>query len=79
MTIENDLQISAYVHCGLCLDELPVGQSPQDYARHSVGLTRRGIQVWCVRHQCNVLHIDFEGNEHPANTTRMAATRIVEQ
>lgn len=69
MAIENDLQILSYMQCGRCLDELPDGESPQSYARKDVGFTRRGIQIWCVRHSCNIAHIDFEGVKHPANTT----------
>ena len=34
-----------------------------------VGFTPVGIQVWCNRHQCNVVHIDFEGRSLPNNTT----------
>jgi hypothetical protein len=66
----NVLQIEAYMHCGMCLKELPSGESPESYARLSVGWTRRGLQVWCVRHEVNVLHVDFEGQKHKANTTR---------
>ena len=25
-----------------------------------------GLQVWCKRHETNILHVDFEGNT-PAN------------
>ena len=67
--ISNELEIAAYLHCGKCLDELPEGESPQDYARTQAGWTPQGIQVWCNRHNCNVMHMDFEGNKHPANTS----------
>lgn len=69
MALKNDLQILNYMHCARCLDELPAGESPQSYGRKEVGFTLRGIQIWCVRHCCNVCHIDFEGSKHPANTT----------
>lgn len=72
MPLSNDLQIRAYMHCGLCLDNLPSGESPESFARFSVGWTDEGLQVWCSRHKCNVLHVDFEGRKHPANTTRRA-------
>lgn len=46
---------SAYMNCRQCLDELPKGQSPQDYKRLDVSITKDGkVQVWCVRHNCNV-------------------------
>ncbi|MEY9493800.1 hypothetical protein [Bradyrhizobium elkanii] len=65
-------EIGTFLHCGLCLHELPAGTSPRDYAALEVGWTPQGLQVWCQRHDCNVLHVDFEGQKHPANTTRRA-------
>ena len=65
-----------YVHCGLCLNEVQelagrLGKaSPRDYARLSFGWTKWGLQIWCNRHDCNVVHVDFEGVTHPADTTR---------
>lgn len=55
-----------FYHCAKCVTELPAGESPRDWARLSVGATAVGIQIWCVRHDCNVAHIDFEGYKHPA-------------
>ena len=43
--------------------------SPREYQKIQVGWTDHGIQVWCVRHDCNIVHLDFEGYTHPANTT----------
>ena len=65
----NKLNISAYIHCGKCLDELPDGLSPQEYRELDVGWTDKGLQIWCIRHDCNVVHIDFEGQAHPADVT----------
>lgn len=46
---------NAYMNCRQCLDELPEGQSPQEYKRLDVSITKDGkFQVWCVRHNCNV-------------------------
>lgn len=68
--IKNTLQIEAYFHCQKCIREAQIVRtSPRDYARLSVGYTPIGLQVWCNRHECNVLHVDFEGQKHPANTT----------
>lgn len=70
--LTNDNVIGAYVHCKLCLEELVeqrIRESPQEYARLEMGWTHQGLQVWCVRHDCNVVHIDFEGYRHPANTS----------
>ena len=68
--ISNELQIKMYMHCGLCLEEKPPHLSPQEFGSIEVGTTKQGFQIWCKRHNCNVMHIDFEGQIHPANTTR---------
>lgn len=70
MTIKNDLEITSYAHCARCLGELPKNETPESYARYAVGFTKIGLQVWCNRHDCNIIHIDFEGAKHPANMTR---------
>ena len=71
--IPNTLSIHAYMHCGHCLDEFKAGkakgESPASYARLSIGMTKLGFQVWCNRHNANVMHVDFEGQKHPANLT----------
>jgi hypothetical protein len=68
--ISNKKEIFSFLHCAVCLSEIPPGESPESFARYSVGFTPAGLQVWCVRHNCNIVHIDFEGQQHPANTTR---------
>jgi len=77
--IPNTNEIGMFLHCGLCVEEIKNGtagtDSPRDYARLEIGYTKPGIQVWCVRHNCNVVHIDFQGKSpFPANTGRKAAT-----
>jgi hypothetical protein len=67
--LPNTNEIEMYLHCGMCLRELPVGVSAQDWARLEVGWTKQGLQVWCVRHDANVMHVDFQGQRHPANLT----------
>ena len=49
--------IVQFWHCGKCLDERPKGVSPQEYGQLEIGLTPMGLQVWCKRHDVNVLHI----------------------
>jgi hypothetical protein len=68
--IGNTLEIKAYMHCGLCLSEKPDNVSAASFSRLDVGWTQWGLQVWCRRHECNVCNIDFEGQQHQANTTR---------
>jgi hypothetical protein len=70
--IGSNNEIESYFHCKLCLQEKPPGVSPEQYARLSIGFSPIGLQVWCVRHQCNVVHIDFEEQTHPANLDRSA-------
>lgn len=70
--LPNTLGIKLYMHCKLCIDELPAGIAPVTYARLSVGFTDEGLQIWCDRHSCNVAHIHFEGQSHPANMSREA-------
>lgn len=61
-------EITAYMHCVQCIAEKPGDISPRDWARLEMGWTPAGFQVWCTRHDLNVLHVDFEGQQHPANT-----------
>jgi hypothetical protein len=43
--------------------------SPRQWLRIEAGFTKQGVQVWCQRCEANVVHIDFEGAKHPANTS----------
>lgn len=54
-------KILTFLHCALCLEELPADTSPMEYAEMSVGFTVEGIQLWCNRHNANVVHLDFNG------------------
>ena len=59
--------INGYVICSQCQSEFESGTTDtgtiQEYSRLDVGFTDIGLQVWCRRHEINVCHIDFEGNE----------------
>jgi hypothetical protein len=57
--IENSLQIKANIYCAACLRERPDCITPQKWSRLDVGWTEHGLQVWCRRHDCNVLQIDL--------------------
>lgn len=73
MPIPNTNEIDTFFHCGNCLDDRDASeQSPRDWSSLEVGTTPVGIQVWCKRCECNIVHIDFEGHEHPANINRIA-------
>lgn len=73
MTIERDIpntnEIVSYMHCSKCIAEKPANVSPAEWSRTQAGWTELGLQVWCNRHNCNIVHIDFETVQHPANIT----------
>lgn len=69
---ESSKEISAFIHCKQCLEEVKAADwkfSPAEHARFEIGWSARGMQVWCRRHDINVIHVDFEGRRHPANVT----------
>ncbi len=59
-------EITSFFHCALCIEEMPDGTSPQEYSYTESGWTEKGFQVWCRRHNTNIIHMDFEGHKHPA-------------
>lgn len=72
--VPNDNRIGGFITCVQCVREAEAlrekGEhvSHKNYARVEVGFTREGLQVWCLRHDCNILHVDFQGQKHPAST-----------
>ncbi len=62
--------IIQYLHCSMCMRDIPDGVSPALYQRVNVGFTKIGMQVWCVRHGVNIIHVDFDGHKHRADMTR---------
>lgn len=62
--------IKLFFHCTQCIREMPAGTSPSDWDENAyeMGWTDKGFQVWCKRHERNVIHVDFEGRKHPADT-----------
>jgi hypothetical protein len=71
MDVRKNCHVYAFLHCGKCLEEWKAGegegQSPEEYSRLSAGFTAAGLQVYCFRHELNVLHVDFEGQRHPGD------------
>ena len=70
--ISNDNEITTFAHCANCMPMKPKHLSPRDWVDIEAGFTDIGVQVWCKRCECNIMHIDFEGQRHPANTERKA-------
>lgn len=59
--------IQLFFHCRQCLEELPPDKSPQEWSQTQAGWTKLGLQVWCNRHNCNVIHLDLQNFKLPAN------------
>lgn len=55
--------IIQFMHCRQCLATVPDGQSPREWARLECGWTQEGWQVWCVRHECQVVAFDLMGHQ----------------
>jgi len=71
--ISNTNKIQMYIHCGRCLNDFKKHKYPNksmaDISKFDIGWTKQGLQVWCQIHDCNIVHIDFQGIKHPANLT----------
>ena len=63
---KEECQIESFFHCKKCMDQLPDNESPMNYQNIQAGWTEQGLQVWCVRHDLKIIHIDFEGQMHAA-------------
>ena len=61
----NICKISTYLHCTLCLAELPPDLPPNEYQSIEVGMLAEGtgLQVWCKRHECNVFTVNLNGDK----------------
>ncbi|HSG88340.1 MAG TPA: hypothetical protein VLA56_03955 [Pseudomonadales bacterium] len=63
--------ITQPVVCVKCEAEVAAGRagamSLREYTALDVGFTARGFQVWCRRHDQNVVHIDFDGSRPQAD------------
>ena len=64
-------RITNHIVCSKCEIEFMKGEtggrSLQEYSMLDVGFTKIGLQVWCRRHNVNVVHIDFDGNRLEAD------------
>ena len=63
--------IKNQIVCAKCeaeyIAEKPINTSLQEYSLLDVGFTDVGLQVWCRRHNVNVVHVDFGGNKLKAD------------
>ena len=58
-----DNVIRQFMHCRNCIENLPKGISPRDWAEIECGWTPHGFQVWCKRCEKNIMHIDLKGQK----------------
>ena len=60
-------KIKEPIVCLKCSNEFLSGKtdskSLQEYSKIDVGFTKRGLQIWCQRHQLNICHINFDGKK----------------
>ena len=67
--------IEQNIICSKCETEFLLGstdsRSLQDYSRLDIGFTGIGVQVWCRRHDANVVHIDFADQKPTADFRRI--------
>ena len=63
--------IEQNIICSKCETEFLLGstdsRSLQNYSRLDIGFTSIGVQVWCRRHDANVVHINFAGQKPTAD------------
>lgn len=55
--------ITLFFHCKKCIASVPKGVAPREWAQLEAGWTPAGFQVWCKRHEENVVNIDFLGQK----------------
>lgn len=64
--------IAMYLHCAKCMDELPPGVSPREFARTQTGITSDvRLRVWCTRHDILVAELGLDSR----STERMKNAR----
>lgn len=56
-------EIKLFWHCAHCVREKPKHKSPQEWGSIEAGWTVRGFQVWCKRHDVNIMNVDLKGNK----------------
>jgi hypothetical protein len=62
MSDKHPNNIFTHLHCKKCCSEAPPGQSPAEWSRLTMGWTKRGVQLWCERHDVNVVELEFDIN-----------------
>ena len=64
-------QIKEPIVCVKCSEEFANGLSDaaslQNYSRLDIGFTKRGLQIFCRRHELNVCHLNFNNQKIDAD------------
>ena len=63
MTKKIENRIFSFYHCRKCLEEKGNYISALYYASFEFGATEKGFQLWCTRHEENVLALDLLGQK----------------
>lgn len=58
-----DNDIVQFFHCRSCINMRPDNMSPREWVAIEVGWTKKGLQVWCVRCEKNIINIDLLGQK----------------
>lgn len=69
--------VKLYWHCAMCMRTRPEGKSMEEWGEYQGGWTEIGFQFVCKRHRCNVMHIDFEGQQHPSDGSAQNIPKIL--
>lgn len=56
-------EIQTFFHCRSCVNMRPDNLSPREWVAIEVGWTVKGLQVWCVRCEKNIVSLDFLGQK----------------
>lgn len=60
----NKNEIDLFAHCRSCYEEKPKHKSMREYSSVEAGKTKRGIQIWCKRHDKEIFHYLIDWGEH---------------
>ena len=59
--------IENQIVCNKCVEELSNESNPEinlkNYSKFEVGFTSSGLQIWCIRHNINICHVNFGGKK----------------
>ena len=63
--------IENHIVCNKCVEELSNEANPEinlkSYSKFEVGFTSSGLQIWCIRHNINICHVNFGGKKLSAD------------